>query len=170
MILIHTALLCEAQSFIEYYKLKKINSKIYSNDKIVILISGVGKQKTIKELNNVFSQYSIKKAFNIGIAGCNDEEVTISSLFCTNKHLKNFNFLPLITKDEITTDSIETSSTLYDMEAKYFEEAISEKLTKDSIFVFKIVSDHLSKERLAKDFIKKIIANQKNLHKFIQEK
>ena len=35
--------------------------------------------------------------------------------------------------------------------------------------VAKIVSDHLSKERLAKDFIKKIISSHKNLYHFIQE-
>lgn len=169
MILIHTALLCEAQSFIEFYKLKKINSKTYSNDKIVILISGIGKQNTIKELSNVFLYYNIKKAFNIGIAGCNDIQVPIGSIFCTNQKISNFSYLPLITKDEITTDSKYKESTLYDMEAKYFEDIVSKKLNKDSIFIFKIVSDHLSKERLAKDFIKKIISSHKNLYQFIQE-
>jgi len=47
MILIHTALRCEAQTFIEYYKLKKLNSKIYLNDEIAVLISSIGKQNTI---------------------------------------------------------------------------------------------------------------------------
>jgi len=167
MILIHTALLCEAQSFIEYYKLKKINSKIYSNDKILILISGIGKENTIDELNNVFLQYNISKALNIGIAGCNDTSVDIGSLFCTNHQLQNISSLPLITKDEITTNSISTKPTLYDMEAKYFEEVVLKKLPKDSIFIFKIISDYLSDQKLAKDFVKKIISQHKIVHQFI---
>ena len=113
--------------------------------------------------------YNIKKAFNIGIAGCNDLQVTIGSLFCTNQKLQNFTYLQLITRNEITTHSKCIESTLYDMEAEYFQDIVSKKLDKDSIFIFKIVSDHLSKKRLEKDFIKKIIASQKNLHRFIQE-
>jgi len=170
MILIHTALLCEAQCFIEYYKLKKISSKIYTNDKIVLLVSGIGKQNTITELENIFLKYDITKAINIGIAGCNDTKVPIGSLYCTNHCLDEISYLPLVTKDEITTISFASEPTLYDMEAKYFESIVNNKLSKNVIFIFKIVSDYLSSEKLAKDFIKNIIAKQKYLHHFIQEK
>ena len=71
MILIYCALLCEAQSFIEYFRLKKINStpKIYANDNIINCIGGVGKENTQNSLNYIFKNYKISKAFNIGIAG-----------------------------------------------------------------------------------------------------
>ena len=59
MILIHTALLCEAQTFIEEYKLKKINSKIYRNDKVILLISGIGKENTISSLDYMFLNYGL---------------------------------------------------------------------------------------------------------------
>ena len=168
MILIHTALLCEAQSFIEYYKLKKLNSKIYLNDEIVILISGIGKENTISTLDYMFLHYEISIALNIGIAGCNDSSISIGELYCTNKKLQNIPFLPLITNDNITTTSLSNDATLYDMEAQYFEEISLQHLDKESIFIFKVVSDHLSDERLAKDFIKSLIAKQKILHQFIK--
>ena len=168
MILIHTALLCEAQSFIEYYKLKKLNSKIYLNDEIVILISGIGKENTISTLDYMFLHYDISIALNIGIAGCNDTSIEIGDLFCTNKKLPNVAFLPLITNDNVTTISSSDTTTLYDMEAQYFEEISLQHLKEDSIYIFKIVSDHLSDKKLAKDFIKSLIAKQKILHHFIK--
>lgn len=169
MILIHTALLCEAQSFIEYYKLKKTNStpKIYQNENILVVISNVGAQNTFVALDYIFTNYSIKKAFNIGIAGCNDPSISIGSLYCTNHTLKEINSLPLITSDTVVTNSNEKKTTLYDMEAKYFYEKSINHLQKNSIFIFKIVSDHLSEKRLSKDFIKSLITKQNNLYNFL---
>tara|TARA_B110000046_G_scaffold184997_1_gene225155 strand:+ start:2665 stop:3171 length:507 start_codon:yes stop_codon:yes gene_type:complete len=168
MILIHTALLCEAQSFIEYYKLKIVNSSIYINDDIVILISGIGKQNTISSMHDVFLNYSITKAFNIGIAGCNDTKIKIGSLYCTNQVLREIPSLPLLSKDAVTIDSLVQISTLYDMEAKYFHEISLEHLNPDNIFIFKIVSDYLSCEILPKDYIKSLISQQKIIHHFIK--
>ncbi|MGB5867589.1 MAG: hypothetical protein WBG69_06935 [Arcobacteraceae bacterium] len=168
MILIHTALLCEAQSFIEYYKLNKLNSKIYLNDQMVILISGIGKQNTLSNLEYMFVNYNITKAFNIGIAGCNDTTVPIGELFCTNHNLKNINTLPLITNDTVTTDSTLEQSTLYDMEAHYFQEISLHYLEPKNIYIFKIVSDYLSSEKLAKDYIKLLISKQKKIHEFLK--
>jgi len=168
MILIHTALLCEAQSFIEYYKLKKLNSKIYLNDEIAILISGIGKQNTISTLDYMFINYNITKALNIGIAGCNDTSKSIGSLYCTNHQIPNIPFLPLITNDTVSTESSCNTPTLYDMEAKYFQDISTQHLPIDSIFVFKIISDYLSDEKLNKDYVKNLIAKQKILHQFIK--
>jgi len=157
MTLIHCALLCEAQAFIEFYKLKKVNSKIYKNDNIVILISGVGKQNTISTLDYMFLNYDITKAINIGVAGCNDTSINIGELFCTNHNLKDIKQLPLKTVDTAQTISDETDITLYDMEAKHFLEISANYLDTDEILVFKIISDHLSHEILKKDFIKSLI-------------
>ncbi|MGK0256305.1 MAG: nucleoside phosphorylase [Arcobacteraceae bacterium] len=169
MILIHTALLCEAQSFIEYYKLKKVNSKIYTNGELVILISGIGKQNTISTLEDIFLNYNITKALNIGIAGCNNTKIQIGNLYCTNQILKEIPTLALITNDEITTDSTSKDTTLYDMEAKYFHTISLEHLKADDIFIFKIVSDYLSCEILQKDYIKSLITKQKIIHQFIKQ-
>jgi len=169
MILIHTALLCEAQSFIEYYKLKKTNStpKIYQNQNILVCISGIGKEKTLLALEYIYENYPINKAFNIGIAGCNDTNISIGSLYCTNHALDQINFLPLITSNTVVTKSKKKETTLYDMEAKYFLEISEKHLKNDALFIFKIVSDYLEDTTLPKDLIKKYITRQNNLHKFI---
>jgi len=169
MILIHTALLCEAQSFIEYYKLKKTNStpKIYQNEKLIVCISGVGAQNTHFALGYIYQNYSIQKAFNIGIAGCNNRSICIGSLYCTNHILDEIDSLPLITSDTIVTHSDEKEPTLYDMEAKYFLEISEQYLGSIDIFIFKIVSDYLEETFLPKDFIKRLITKQNSLHKFI---
>ena len=169
MILIHTALLCEAQSFIEYYKLKKTNStpKIYENEKMVICISGVKEKNTRSCLDYVYSNFKISKAFNIGVAGCNNKNIKIGNLYCTNQRIKEIEALPLITSQAVVTSSNALATSLYDMEAKYFYEESQKYLKKEDIFIFKIVSDHLSDEILQKDFIKNLISKQKILHKFI---
>ena len=170
MILIHTALLCEAQSFIEYYKLKKINSspKIYANDDILICISGIGKLNTLNALEYIYVNYEITKAFNIGIAGCNDTSIDIGMLFCTNQSFAEIKTLPLITSDTVVTDSNIKKTTLYDMEAKYFHHVSQQYIKEEDILIIKIVSDHLSSEILQKDVIKNMISKQKNLHSLIK--
>ena len=168
MILIHTALRCEAQSFIEYYKLKKLNSKIYLNDEIIILISGIGKKNTLSSLDYMFLTYDIKKAINIGIAGCNNINIKIGNLYCTNQNIKEIENLPLITSDTVVTSSNAMATSLYDMEGQYFDQVSQKYLKKENIYIFKIVSDHLSSKILQKDFIKNLISKQKNLYQFIQ--
>lgn len=168
MILIHTALRCEAQSFIEYYKLKKLNSKIYLNDEIAVLISGIGKQNTISTLDYMFLNYDIKKAINIGIAGCNNINIKIGNLYCTNQNIKDVETLPLITSDVVVTSTNALATSLYDMEGEYFHQASQKYLKEESIYIFKIVSDHLSSKILQKDFIKNLISKQKILHQFIK--
>jgi len=170
MILIHTALLCEAQSFIEKYKLKKINSspKVYANDIFIICISGIGKENTLKSLDYIFNNYTITKAFNIGIAGCNNSKIPIGNLYSTNKKLQDIETLPLVTLDEIVTNSDLEETTLYDMEAEYFYHITQKYLDTKEIFIFKIVSDHLSSKILEKDIIKNMISKQRELFKFIK--
>ncbi|MEA3315361.1 MAG: hypothetical protein U9Q30_05865 [Campylobacterota bacterium] len=164
MLLIHTALLCEAQIFIEKLKLKKTNStpKIYSDDKYIVLISGVGEENTKKSLEYIFKNYTILEAMNIGIAGSSDKDIKIGTLFCTNQKLDNINYLPITTVDKpiISNKDFNTKDNmLYDMEAKYFLEISFKYLDNKNIFVFKAVSDYLNGMSLSKDEIKNMISN-----------
>jgi len=162
MILIHTALLCEAQSFIEVLKLKKVNSspKIYLNDSYILVISGIGKENTSIALKYILEKYDIEKAFNIGVAGCNDKDIEIGSLFCTNGNLDNINYLQLKTVDMPQTISDIIEPTLYDMEGNYFLEYLSSKLKNKDLFILKVVSDYLDDTILVKDDIKALIKKQ----------
>jgi len=167
MILIYTALLCEAQTFIEKLKLKKISStpKIYADDNYIICIGGVAQKNTKNSLNYIFQNYNIDKAINIGIAGCGDTTIKIGELFCTNRVLDKIPHKKLITSNtpvvKNSTRSLKHLE-LYDMEGRYFEDICSDHLEKENIYIFKIVSDHLQNTKLSKDFVKSLIFNNLN--------
>jgi translation elongation factor EF-G len=166
MILIHCALQSEAQALIEHFKLnkKQTNPKIYLNDNIVLVVSNIGKQNTFKALQIVFDNYKISKAINIGIAGCSDRNIQIGAFFCTNHKLPNIDCMPLQTVNNAQTNKTKNHS-LYDMEAKYFENICEKYLTQENIFVFKIVSDYLDDTILNKEMVKQLIKkNIKNIY------
>ena len=167
MILVHTALQSEAQSIVEFYKLELIQKKpkIYKNDSIVLVISGIGQNRTIEALKIVFNQYNIIKAINIGIAGCSSADINIGELFCTNQKLDNIKYINLKTVDDAQTN-IENTRCLYDMEAKYFEEICLKYLDKKDMYVFKVVSDYLDDTIPSKEFAKQII--KKNIKSISQ--
>lgn len=165
--LIHCALLSEAQTFINFLKLIQnnniqnlpIGTKIYEDkdEKILLLVSGIGKEKTIESLEFVYNNYNITKAINIGIAGCSDSSIKIGTLFCTNKLLKEINFASITTVDKPLETDEDLETLLVDMEAKYFLE-ISKKYC-DNYFIFKVVSDHLDIEIPKKSFVISLIQN-----------
>ncbi len=161
MILIHTALLCEAQTFIDKYKLKKINStpKVYLNKNIIILVSGIGGINTTNSLKYIFVNYKISSAINIGIAGCSDKSIIIGALFCTTNNIKNINYMKLATVDtpQIDISLGYTDYCLFDMEGSYFYDVCLKYLDSDHIYVLKVVSDHLNDTILSKEATKKLI-------------
>ena len=159
MILIYTALLCEAQTFIEQLKLKKINSnpKIYTNDSYIVLIGGIGKENTLNSLDYIYKNYKIKKAINIGIAGISNISIEIGTLFCCTHQDNDIRWLPLKTVDIVQEKDNVEDNCLYDMEGKYFYDISLNVLNKKDIYIYKIVSDHLCRDILSKDFIKKLV-------------
>ena len=165
MILIHTALLCEAQTFIEKLKLKKTNSnpKIYSNDTYLVVISGIGEENTINALKYIFTNYTIETAYNIGVAGIKDTSISIGELFCINHQIDGIKQLPLISVDtpQIFSDRV-NDKVLYDMEGNHFLKYSQEHLKDKNIFIFKVISDHLNTTKLSKEFIKQLIFKVQN--------
>ncbi len=171
MTLIHTALQSEAQSIIEFYKLKLVNKnpKIYKNDNIIVVISGIGQDKAIEVLNIIFNQYNITKAINIGIAGCSSKNIKIGELFCTNHKLENINTLNLetVNKPQLSTNNYNIP-TLFDMEGDYFKQFCLDKIDNKDIYIFKVVSDYLDDSIPSKEFVKQLIKkNIKSLEKWI---
>ena len=169
--LIHTALYPEAKPLIHYFNLvqNKIYDKyrIYENDKFILVITGIGCQNTEKILPFIYENFNINRAINIGIAGCKDKNIKLGSLFCTNQHLENIKFETLTTVDEPLVDETNLNTTLVDMEAQSFLNISKNNLNEKDIFVFKIVSDYLSKEIPDKSFvynnIKKTIPKWENM-------
>ena len=169
MILLHTALKCEAQALIEHYKLEKIKNEfvIYKKNNIVLTISGIGKNNTRKSLENIFSIYKITKAINIGIVGCSNKKINKGSFFSTNEYPKNIKKMNLITVKKSQTNNTKKNC-LYDMEAKYFNNTCSKNINENYIYVFKVVSDWLDDTILPKDFVKQLIKqNIKRIERYI---
>lgn len=162
--LIHTALQAEAQYLINYYKLKQNDSiqdfKLFSNDNIILIVSGVGKEKTKNALNYCFENFQINKAINIGIAGCCDSSIRIGTLFCTNRLLKNINFASITCVDEPLSCDENLETLLVDMESAYFKEIVSKYI--DDIYIFKVVSDYLDTTIPKKSFVIDLIQKSFN--------
>lgn len=155
--LIHTALYPEAKPIIEYFNLIQNKSyeplMVFENNKYLLVISGMGRSKTNDVLSYMFEQFAIKKAINIGIAGCKDKSIKLGTLFCVNQIIENINTATLTTVDKPLTNDVELKTTLVDMEADMFLEVSKKNLDEENIFVFKIVSDYLSDKIPDKSFV-----------------
>ena len=159
--LIHTALIHEAKTIIDYFNLVQNvtfdRHTIYQNDKIVLIVSGIGKYNTNRSLSFIYEKYDINRAINIGICGCRDLTIELGSLFCIGKELSQIKTATLTTRDEVVTNKTELKTLLVDMEAKYFIENSKKYLEVKDIFVFKVVSDYLSEKIPNKTFVHTII-------------
>ena len=67
-ILIHTTSLTEAQPIVDFFNLEKLTNPnentIYSNDDLILIVSGVSKEKILDSLNYIFKNFQISKAFD----------------------------------------------------------------------------------------------------------
>ncbi len=160
--LIHTALLCEAISTIQYLKLIKNKDYpyLYENKNYVLLVSGIGKENTLKTLDEVFKNQIFKKAINIGIVGCKDKTINIGTLCCPTHNLTNILHTTLSTKDFAIENKEDIKTTLVDMESKYFFQKCEENCINE-IYCFKVVSDYLDAKIPKKEFVTSLI--QKNM-------
>ena len=162
MTLIHTALFCEAKSIIEHFKMRCIQKKpyrIYSSDSLVLIVSGIGAKKTALHVEDSLKRHEFIKAINLGIAGCKDESVEIGTLYCTNHKLSDIDHLTLSSHDKAIEDKNALCTTLVDMEANSFLKICKEHLSSENLFVFKVVSDHLSAKIPQKSFVEGLIKN-----------
>lgn len=163
--LIYTALLPEAQALINFLNLKQQSdvqnlpkgNKLFcdENDEYILIVSGMGKKNCMTSLEFVYENYEIKKAINIGIAGCSDSSIKLGTLFTTNRLLPNINFASITTVDTPLESDEDLDTILVDMESWYFQE-FSKKHC-DDIYTFKVVSDYLDIQIPKKSFVIDII-------------
>ena len=142
MIYILVALKAEAQAFVDKFKLKN-----YKNEKMEVVISGIGSQKIYLASSIVVKK--MKKddlILNIGICGASTK-YEIGELLDARK----------TTITSIDYEAKDDKYDVVDMESAGFIDA-----TKDieNSFIFKIVSDHFEPKSVTKDKAKKLIFNQ----------
>ena len=165
MILIHTALLCEAMPIIEHFRLnldKDEKFKIYKNGQIWLCVLGIGAKNTTN-LEQILEKNHFEKIINLGICGCSDKSVQIGEIFCINKKIDGIKMANL---QCVSSPTMAIKERLCDMESDEFMR-ICDKFKKDFLIV-KIVSDHLEPEKISKIFVYNLVKNQmKNIIKII---
>ena len=160
-ILIHTTTLQEAQPIINFFNLKKLTTNIenvlYSNDDILLIISGVSKEKIEKSLEYIFSNYNINKAFDLSIASCSDGSVALGTLFCTNRFIKGVNFANITTVEQTLESDENLETLLVDKQAQFFKNICKQKI--NDFYILKIVSDYFDENEVTSDKIFELINN-----------
>jgi nucleoside phosphorylase len=187
MTYIVTALRCEAEPIIKYFRLKKDTKsaqfEIFSNDRIRLIISGVSKTASAIAATYLLTQKDSQEnsvILNIGICGSHDRNLRIGTLCYINKitdHGRRKNYFPdIFLKHNLPEYPVETHergvrwrqgskdyALLVDMEASGFFAAASKFLPVHRIIVLKIVSDYLDYDVLSEECTKSLI--EKNLKK-----
>lgn len=159
-ILIHTTSKVEAKPIIEFFNLKELNDSmknIYSNDDILLIVSGVSKEEILESLNYIFKNYDISKAFDLSIASCSDGTIALGTLFCTNRFIFGLNFANITTVEETLESDENLETLLVDKQASFFKDSCKEKI-KD-FYILKIVSDYFDEEKPSNEEIFKLINN-----------
>lgn len=165
MILIATALECEAKPIIEFFKLKWVNDpyfRIYKNDQIMLIVTGVS-FKCMGAVGYIFGKYPISCFLNVGIAAHKSFE--IGSAFLIHKaSYKNRALYPVMILDELseellTGEMIEVfeKNTLHDMECYFMFDVAAKFLNFEMIQGLKIVSDNEKNKKIEQDEISKLI-------------
>ena len=156
MIYITCALLSEASFLIEYYALKKSEDRyfrIYENESIKLIISGIGKIDAAAATTYLLQKYHARKEdrlFNIGTCSTTDKAIMIGELFIIKKiidlatahsyHLsKEGEALTCVDKALDTPKNIKTS--LADMESVGVYLAAKRFIQSRHIMIVKVVSD-----------------------------
>lgn len=160
-ILIHTTSLAEANPIINSFNLKELDiaqkNVIYSNEDLLLIISGVSKEEILESLTYIFENFDISKAFDLSIASCSDGSIALGTLFCTNRFVNGVNFANVTTieKPLETDENLETL--LVDKQASFFKDTCKENI-KD-YYILKIVSDYFDEEEPSDDKIFELINN-----------
>lgn len=185
MILVVTALHCEARPIITHFKLKKdagsTKFDVYSNEEMSLVVSGTGILKCAVATTFLLTYISAKRVsgiFNIGICGAVSPDIEIGTpvLFhkIVNTETGKTYYPDMLTPHCLTEGTLQSSSApvvsdnpepiesgFVDMEAAGFMEAAGTFLPPHSIYCLKLVSDHLDRLRLDPGFVGELI--QKNL-------
>ena len=159
--LIHTAMLCEALPIIQYFKLKEQQNKpfkLYSGNSILLAVSGIGRQAAGRVIKSCLQNHSVERAINIGIAGCNNPQISIGAVYSVYGGPEHLPAMPLITVDQPVDYLPQHQSTLVDMEGSEFVKTLCGVIKNQDIHVIKVVSDHLKTAIPEKQFVSKLIA------------
>jgi len=179
-VFIFAALECEAKALINKFKLKKENTShpfsVYSNDNIILTVTGVGKVAMASGVAYVmagFSDIEMPIMLNIGIAGHKTE--ALGSLFVASKVIDEDSrkvFYPQLigskwpVASEIKSTTVPSTNysddCLNDMEASAFYETAVRFSSNELIHCLKVVSDN--EEAAIEGINAKVVVEWVNVH------
>lgn len=175
MIMIFTALYCEAQPLIQYYHLKKNNDinrfQVFQNGDVLLAITGTGSISAAAAVSHICTLFPAENSVflvNIGVCGAREEYAPAGSIFLCNKIIEEATkrtFYPdMLFKHPFSESGIVTCSTvvreaglysdkeriegLFDMEAAGIYQAAAYYLQPHQTAFLKIVSDYGTRDRL----------------------
>ena len=167
MLYIITALKSEAQAFVDKYKLSKSKlgvHRVFFNDKVLIIVSGIGVLNARVATQALINKYDITDEdiyLNIGICGAS-KKYELSSLIEVGSIVYQgitYNFKK--NREEIVCVDEAMSECLYeivDMESYGFYDAVIHNPAIKNFHILKVVSDHFEPEKVTKDATKKLIS------------
>ncbi|MGK5595373.1 MAG: hypothetical protein ACSNEK_08455 [Parachlamydiaceae bacterium] len=179
MLLLITALGCEAEPLIDHFGLQRKESmsrfSLFENETTMLAVCGVGKNKVATAIGYLYGlhPYRYHSWLNIGIAGHAEHE--IGQGFCIQKltdQSTKINYYPIFldpppapTANLLTVDKPEKEfvhDSLCDMEGSSFFAAASHFSTVELIHSFKVISDNAkhSFEKLDKKMVSSLIGEQ----------
>jgi len=108
MILIITAMKQEAEAVIQHFELKKQNHErldVYTNDKIILCIVGIGKvQSAISTTELLITFPNIKLIINSGVAGALDPTLKVGEVVIGKSTIPHDAYIPEDFVEETETD------------------------------------------------------------------
>ena len=155
------ALFTEASPIIKSFDLQlkhKKPFKIYENENIKLIISGIGNIQAASALTYLLTKYppkNIDKIFNIGICASSNKDDQIGTIYQIKKivdkstnhvyHLKSERYLQNTTIATYATvqTKIDQKYHLADMESAGFYISAKKFIASENITVLKIISDHM---------------------------
>ncbi|HEX2925998.1 MAG TPA: hypothetical protein VHP38_07035 [Ruminiclostridium sp.] len=169
MLMIFTALYCEAQPLIKNYKLKRNNNinkfQVFQNDNIILTITNTGSIAAaiaVSYISALFPPAPSDFLINIGICGSADRSITVGNILLCNKITEGAtgrSFYPdvlfrhtfsegsLITCSRIQHDLYKKrDEMLFDMEAAGIYQSSVYYFQPHQISILKIVSDYGTSE------------------------
>jgi len=158
----------EARALIEHYKLQKDSNRpypLFSNKKVVILISGMGQENAKEAVDYLLSQYLPTRddiLINLGICAA-QEQFPIGSLLHVQSLRNESELFELKVSDSalekvscFSSEQVLTQASKTDiaeMEAITVYKMASASFAPSQISILKVVSDHFKPFKIKKQFI-----------------
>ncbi|SFV68643.1 Spore photoproduct lyase [hydrothermal vent metagenome] len=171
MLYIVTALKPEAQAFVDYYKLKKSKLNgftLFFNEKIKLIISGIGIEKARLATQTLINNFDITDDdtyLNIGICAASKNYAIGELIVCGGIVYQNQKYIFMPTNPLIYCVENALSSAIYplaDMESYGFYDAVIHNPAIKKFHIIKVVSDHFEPQKVTKEKTKSLLFNLVN--------